>query len=157
MRRLAAVIVMLVVASLTLVPPGSAQSTPYKEGSVWAMQFLRVRPGKFDDYLNWVRGNALPFFEAARKKGLILSYRFVTVPAFGRDDWDVVSMVEYKNMAALDDLREKFEPLREQIAGSPAERRAMTAERNELRDEIGTKLGRELILRDSTPPPHAAR
>jgi hypothetical protein len=53
-------------------------------------------------------------------------------------------------MAALDGLREKMDPIARQTIGSDEQRRTLAIKRNDLREVIGTRLGRELILSDST-------
>jgi hypothetical protein len=103
-----------------------------------------------DDYLNNVRGTTKRILDEAKRQGLILSYHLISAPSATPEDWDLLFMVEYKNYAALDGLREKVEPLLAQAIGGESQRRAFSGKRNELREIIGTKLGRELILRDST-------
>jgi len=132
--------------------PVAAQATraPYTEGSVWNLQFIRVKSGLQDDYLNNVRATSKRFFDEAKRQGLILSYHVISAPSATPEDWDLLVMVEYKNYAALDGLREKVEPIAAQAIGGESQRRTLSGKRNEIREIIGTKLGRELILRDST-------
>jgi hypothetical protein len=134
-----------------LAVPLGAQATaiPYREGSVWNLTFVRVKPGMDDDYLNNLRVNWKRINDVARRQGLVRSYKVISATAANRDDWDLLLMVEYKNMAALDSLREKFEPIQEQIVGQQSEQRSRAIQRNQIREIIGGKLGRELILRDS--------
>jgi hypothetical protein len=74
----------------------------------------------------------------------------ISTPAANRDDWDLLLMVEFKNMAALDGLRQKYEPIMAKLIGPQTERRTRAVQRSEIREIVGGKLGRELILRDST-------
>jgi hypothetical protein len=83
------------------------------------------------------------------RPGLIVSWKLLRAPAADRDDWDVMIMAEYRSMAALDGLREKMEPIATKIGGSPEERQAQATTRTELREILGSKLARELVLRDS--------
>jgi hypothetical protein len=134
-----------------LAPVTAAQQTaPYTEGPVWDLGFIRVNPGMEDDYLNNLRANWKRIGDEAKRQGLVLSYKVISTPAANRDDWDLLLMVEYKNMAALDGLRQKYEPIMAKLIGPQTERRSRAAQRNEIREIIGGKLGRELILRDST-------
>jgi hypothetical protein len=130
----------------------SAQATraPYTEGSVWNLQFIRVKPGLQDDYLNGIRATTKRLLDDEKRQGLVLSYRFISSPSATPQDWDLLIMIEYKNYAALDGLREKIEPVLARVFGGESERRTMSGKRNEIREVVGSKLGRELILRDST-------
>jgi hypothetical protein len=126
-----------------------AQQAPYTEGSVWNLTFIRVKPAMGDQYLNDLRGTIARQFAEAQRQGLLLSWKLLRSPAANRDDWDVMIMAEYRNMAALDGLREKSEPVAAKVSGTPAERQAKAVARSELREILGSKLARELILRDS--------
>jgi hypothetical protein len=134
-----------------LAPATAAQQTaPYTEGPVWDLGFIRVHPGMGDDYLNNLRANWKRINDEAKRQGLVLSYKVISAPAANRDDWDLLLMIEYKNMAALDGLRQKAEPIMAKIVGPQSERRSRAVQRNEIREIVGGKIGRELILRDST-------
>ncbi len=56
-------------------------------------------------------------------------------------------VVEYKNMAALDEIGEKFQAIVTKIFGSEDQRKAGVVKRSELREILGGKLVRELILK----------
>jgi hypothetical protein len=141
----------LLVFTATVAAPLSAQATraPYTEGSVWNLQFIRVKPGLQDDYINNVRATTKHLLDEAKRQGLILSYHYISAPSATPQDWDVLVMVEYENYAALDGLREKVEPIVAKAFGGESERRTRAGQRNEIREVIGSKFGRELILRDS--------
>ncbi len=135
----------------TLAPAAAAQqNVPYTEGTVWDLTFVRVNPGMEDDYLNNLRANWKRTGDEAKRQGLVLSHKVISTQAANRDDWGLLLMVEYKNMAALDGLRQKFEPIAAKLIGPQTERRTRAVQRNEIREIVGGKLGRELILRDST-------
>ena len=126
------------------------QSAPYTEGSVWNLTFMRVKPAMGDRYLNDLRATLARSFAEAQRQGLILSWKLLRASAATRDDWDMMIMVEYRNMAALDGLRERNEPIAQKIGATPEERQAQAVARTELREIIGSKRARELVLRDST-------
>ena len=126
-----------------------AQQVPYTEGSVWNLTFIRVKPAMGDRYLNDLRATVARQFAEAQRQGLLLSWKLLRSPAANRDDWDVMIMAEYRNMAALDGLRARSEPIAAKVAGTPAEREAKAVARTELREILGSKLARELKLRDS--------
>ena len=62
-------------------------------------------------------------------------------------DFDIINMVEYKNMAALDNLREKTDPIATKIMGSEQQIREGAIKRAELREIVGSKLMREITLK----------
>jgi hypothetical protein len=56
-------------------------------------------------------------------------------------------MVESKNMAALDNSREKFDPIARKIEGSPEDQQQTMVKRLDIREIVGEKLMREITLK----------
>jgi hypothetical protein len=56
-------------------------------------------------------------------------------------------MVESKNMAALDNAREKFDPIARKIVGTTDEQQAMAVKPLDIREIMGSKLMREITLK----------
>ena len=125
----------------------AAESLPYAEGSVLEMTFIRIMPGGNDAYMQFLQKEWKPVQEAAKKEGLILSYHVAAGMAANKDDWDMVLVVEYKNMAALDGLEEKYLVVAEKAAGSNKEQEKRSEDRNKIRQVVGSKLVRELNFR----------
>jgi hypothetical protein len=124
-----------------------AQGLPYTEGTVWAVSFIRIKPGLDNDYLRNLSAGWKKVIEEAKKGGLILSYKILSGAAANREDWDMMLMIEYKNMAALDGIDEKFEAINKKVMGSEEQQKAGSVERAELREISGGKLLRELFLK----------
>jgi hypothetical protein len=131
-----------------VVQEGSAESRlPYSEGSVFAMTFVRTRPGMTNDYLKNLRAIYRKVMEDAKSQGLILSYHVFLAPAANRSDWDVMTVIEYKNMAALDGVDEKWEAIYAKVIGSEQEQRSGSQQRGKVRDILGEKIVREIVLK----------
>src|SRR2546423_10946660 len=91
--------------------PAIAQEKPYTEGTVWTVTMIRVKPGMFDVYMNDVVPLRKKVNEEARKQGLLLSSHILSGNAYGRDDFDVMILEEYKNWAAFDGMTAKYEAI----------------------------------------------
>jgi hypothetical protein len=126
---------------------GFGQDKPYKEGSVWTVTFVKVKPGMMDTYLRDLGANRKKLMEQAKKDGLILSERLLSGDATGREDFDLILMVEYKNWAAFDGLSDKFRTLAEKMVGSEDKQVQMMTKRTEVREIVGTKTMQEIFLR----------
>ncbi len=137
----------LVLALASLIAPSFAEEPPYTEGNVMDMTFIRTKPGGEDDYIKFLATTWKSLMEQEKKEGLIVSYRVISAPSFGKDDWNLILVVEFKNMAALDGVEEKVRPLIEKMAGSSAKANEAATKRGEIREIIGGKLCRELILK----------
>jgi len=126
---------------------GFGQEKPYKEGSVWTVTFVKVKPGMIDTYLRDLGANRKKLMEQAKKDGLIVSERLLSGDATGREDFDLILMVEYKNWGAFDGLSDKFRALAEKMVGSEDKQVQMMVKRTEVREIVGTKTMQEIFLR----------
>ncbi|HEV2979665.1 MAG TPA: hypothetical protein VG425_18965 [Casimicrobiaceae bacterium] len=120
------------------------QEKPYKEGSVWYIEMIRVKAGMFDVYMRDVLPLRAKIEEAAKKQGLILSSHVLSGPATGRDDFDVMFLTEYKNWATFDGLEAKYEAILSNVIGSEEKRVQMMTKRAEEREIKGEKAMQEL-------------
>jgi hypothetical protein len=136
------------VAVLALAAAGvSAQDAkPYKEGPVTALSYIKIKPGRFDDYMAWLAGPYRQLMEANKKAGLITGYAIYSVQARKADEPDLVLSVVYPNMAALD-RSEEADAVAAKLMGSSATQSKAYAERGAMREVLGGELMRELVLK----------
>ena len=62
-------------------------------------------------------------------------------------DFDILLMVESKNMAEFDGAREKFDPIAQKIEGSVEQQKQTAVKRLDIREILGAKLMREITLK----------
>ena len=124
-----------------------AQNKPYKEGTVWTVTFVKVKPGMFDVYMRDLSVQRKKLMDEAKKQGLIVSERMPSGFAAGREDWDLMLMVEYKNWAAFDGLSDKFDALALKVVGSEEKQVQTMVKRTEVREIVGQKTLQELTFK----------
>src|SRR5437588_11373776 len=89
-----------------------AQSdAPYTEGAVWQITMVKTKPGMGDDYLKTLAKTFKAVNDEAKKQGIITDYKILSGDSATTQDFDLLLMVEFPNMAAMDGLREKTEPI----------------------------------------------
>ena len=138
----------LVALSLGIASLCSAQSdAPYTEGPVWNITMVKVKPGMGDEYLKGLAKTLKGTLEEAKKQNLVLDYKILLGNTATPQDFDILIMVESKNMAALDNGREKFDPIARKVVGTTDQQQAMAVKRLDIREIIGTKLMREITLK----------
>jgi len=141
-------IVALAALSLGIASVCSAQSdAPYTEGPVWTITMVKAKPGMGDEYLKGLAKTFKGSLEEAKKQNLILDYKILLGTAATPQDFDILLMVESKNMAAFDNAREKFDPIARKIVGTTDQQQAMAVKRLDIREIMGTKLMREITLK----------
>jgi hypothetical protein len=127
--------------------PSIAQDKPYREGTVWNVTFIKVKPGMFDVYMRDLAAQRKKLMDEAKKQGLIVSERMLAGSAVGRDDWDLMLMVEYKNWAVFDGLSDKFDALALKVVGSEEKQLQSMVKRTEVREILGEKTLQELTFK----------
>ena len=126
---------------------GFAQDKPFKDGSVWSVTFVKVKPGMFDVYMKDLAANRKKLMEQAKKDGLILSEKMLAGDSAGREDFDLILMVEYKNWGAFDGLSDKFRALAQKMVGSEDQQVQTMVKRTDVREIVGTKNMQEIFLK----------
>ena len=125
-----------------------AQSdAPYTEGPVWTITMVKAKAGMGDEYLKGLAKTFKGAMDEAKKQDLIMDYKILLGGAATPQDFDILLMVESKNMAAFDNAREKFDPIARKIEGPPDQQRAIATKRLDIREIMGSKLMREITLK----------
>ena len=141
-------IVALAALSLGITNLCVAQSdAPYTEGPVWTVTMVKTKTGMTDEYLKELAKTLKASLEEAKKQNLVVDYRILLGAAATPQDFDILIMVESKNMAAQDNAREKFDPIARKIVGTTDQQQAIQVKRLDIREIIGTKLMREITLK----------
>ena len=122
-------------------------SKSYTEGPVSEVTSIRVKPGMFDAYMKWLDTTGKQLREDEKKAGIILDYAVYSVTPRSPQDPNVYLTITYKNMAALDGLEDRVEPFMKKIWASRDASAKAAADRESLREIIGTELIRKLELK----------
>jgi hypothetical protein len=119
---------------------------PFHNGSVWNIAFIRMKPGMETAYLDYLAGPWKANQEAAKKEGLILSYKVITTEGHNPNDWNVMLMTEYKDLATMEANQEKGDALAQKVVGPDEKQRQGYKDRLEIREVMGDRLAREIRL-----------
>jgi len=125
----------------------TAADRAYSEGPVSVVTSLRVEPGQFNNYMNYLSSTYKPMMEEAKKAGHILGYAVYTTRARSADDPDMYLVVTYKNMAAFDGLSDRMEAIQEKMVGNQEQRDAATIARGKMRTMVGSEVIQQMILK----------
>ena len=120
---------------------------PYVEGSVWVLTFIKTKSGLTDDYFKSITASLKPLYEEEKKQRLILDYKILSGEAVGERDFNIILLVEYPNMAALEASHERAEPIIAKIIGPNEKRRDLASKRLDTRDILAAKTMREIWLK----------
>ena len=150
MKKLVACLLFL--GSCLAAAPALAQEH-YTEGPVWAINYLRTKPGKYNDYMKYLRSSYLVSSGEAKKQGLILDTKILLNTPRDANDWDIAIATLYPSFGKAMDFNQGDDDKRKAIAEKQfstkdeAKQQEMIAPRLTMRDALGTRYLREVILR----------
>ncbi|MBA3600740.1 MAG: hypothetical protein H0W45_05770 [Acidobacteria bacterium] len=121
-------------------------SRPYRNGSVWNVAFIRMKPGMDTAYLNYIATDWKRNQEALKKDGLILSYKVLTTEAHGAADFNIMLMTEYKNLATMEANEAKADNLLQTVIGTDEKQMQGYRDRLQIREVLENRLAREIVL-----------
>jgi hypothetical protein len=137
----------LVALVLTLSVVAFAQvNRPYRNGTVWSIGFIRMKPGMDTAYLNYVAGDWKREQEALKKDGQVISYKVLQTEAHGSTDWNLMLMTEYKDLATYEKNLDKADALLQTVIGDDEKQRQGYRQRLEIREVLADRLAREIVL-----------
>lgn len=123
----------------------------YEDGTVWSLTFVRTGANKSEDYLKGLANTWAASMEESKKEGLILSYKILQGNSANKGDYDLILMIENKNMASFDadEQRDaKFDAIEKKIRDKMGDDyEATITNYDEIRELLGTKLMREIHLK----------
>jgi hypothetical protein len=147
----------LALVSCLAAAPALAQEH-WTEGPVWEVSTYRTKPGKFDDYLKYLRGSYLVTTAEEKKQGLILDSKvFIKSTQDGPNDWDICIATLYPSFAKALDFNAGDEGKMKAIAEKhfktkdEQKQREMASPRFQWRDYISTTYVREVTLKPLAP------
>ena len=78
------------------------QERPWTLGSVWSVDFIRLKPGHNLDYGRELAATWKKMLDDQKKQGIVLSYKILTGAPSNRDDFTHMLMVEFPNYGVFD-------------------------------------------------------
>ena len=138
-----------VLCVLALIGTGSAAFSQqyYTNGGVRRVVKYRILPGKTADFYKWI-GFAPKVLGAEKDAGLIQDFYFLHSTEFvGPDKYDVVLVISYKDMAALDAASQGARAVTDKVYGSPEKRAEWAKLGEESSEVVSSELIREIHLK----------
>ena len=120
----------------------------YTDGPVWRVNYLSVKPGKFNDTLKDLRENFNKVTATAKAQGVVQDYKvFINSTSDSPADWDIATAVLYKGYGGMDGLAAKMEAITLAHYGTAEARTAAAEKREQLREVVMSRLAREITLK----------
>ena len=141
------ILVLIFALTMVLTVNSFAQERTFKNGSAWSVAFVQVKNGMGVDYINSLKTTWRAVQEEGIKQGLILSYKILEGNASNPDDWQIMLMVEYKNLASMEGNEDKWDAIQKKVVGNEEDQKKLRELRVNMRTMYGTKLMREVVYK----------
>ena len=119
---------------------------PFRNGSVWSIGIIKMKPGMETAYLNYIASDWKREQEAFKKDGQIISYKVLTTEAHGSNDWNIMLMTEYKDLATMEANEAKADNLAQTVSGNDEKQMQGYRDRLQIREVLDNRIAREIIL-----------
>jgi hypothetical protein len=132
---------------LMAIPLSGMAQPNFTYDSVYRVTKIRILPGKTTDFykaLAW----APKVYEAEKAAGIVMDYRILhSVNYEGPDKYDVMIVVQFKNMAVLDTNQAQAAPIVAKVYGSPEKQAEVGRLREESSEQVSSELVRGILLK----------
>ena len=119
----------------------------FTPGSVWGVTMIRIHPGMDQAYLEYLDTQLKKESDISIKNGFMKSYKILR----SQDDdtnWNMLILREYDSFASLEKNEEKADEVLRQATGIDDQKGMQGyTDRSKIRDVLGTKFMREVILK----------
>ena len=139
----------IVLPCLTLfAAPAFAQERAWSEGPVTNVTAVKVVDGQFENYVEYLQKNWKQVMAEAKKAGYVLDYKVYGAQAHNPNEADLYLVVTYPNMAMLDGMDKKMEPIAAKVTKmNYREADEASGKRVVMRNLLGEELLREIVLK----------
>lgn len=126
---------------------GADQTRPFTDGPVTVITSIKILPGGFDAYMDFLATTRKALMNEYKKAGLITDWHVYSAQARSPQEADILLSVTYKNWAALDGLADKSEAIDRKVVGSQDKATAEGVSRGKIREVLGDETIQELIIK----------
>ena len=145
-RRILALTLLLTMVAIGITVYAQMITRPFHNGPVWQVNFIRMKPGMETAYLNYVAGDWKKEMEASKAEGIILSYKVLATEGHNPGDFNLMLMTEYKDLASMEANEKKADALAQRVIGNDDKQVQGYKDRSEIREVLGQRLAREILL-----------
>ncbi len=124
-----------------------AQERQFTSGTVWTVSMVKTKANMGVEYLNSLKANWKAINDEAKAQGLILSYKILDGRAANPEDFDIMLMLETKDLSSMEGTEAKWDAIRKKVMGGEDANKTVNQARLNVREMYGSKVMREVIYK----------
>lgn len=125
---------------------GFLEGRNFRDGSLWIMTYIRTHSGQDLAYLNALQDVWKKQMEELKKQGVIISYKALQTNAARIEDYNVLLMLEYKDIRTWEANAEKQAMILQGIARENHGAWQILQD-DKIREFYGNNMGREIVFK----------
>ncbi|MEO7602356.1 MAG: hypothetical protein ABIS39_03705 [Sphingomicrobium sp.] len=137
----------IVAGALLAASPAIGQDSSYKPGTVWESSYIKVLPGQFENYMDYLATSWKKVQELGKREGAVVDYHVLSTNNARQGEPDLILIVEYRDYrttAQQEALRKKVNAM---LAQDDRTAGAASAARGPMRELLGSREYQELKLK----------
>lgn len=127
--------------------PLLAQESSYTLGSVWVSITIKVEPGQFENYMDWLSRDYKKRMEFMKKEGVLLSYHVLQVNNARAGEPDLILVQEYRDYMTTDQQMALEKKVNAMMSADIRKNDIANGERKVMRELMGSMELQELKLK----------
>jgi hypothetical protein len=132
---------------LPVLAQAQAPARPFHDGPVWQLTFIKAKPGVGLKYMNYLAADWKTEQEALKSSGLSLDYKVIQSESHGPNDWSLMLMTEFKDLATMEANKDKArEVVNKALHSDDTKMISGYEERESWREILGERTAREIVL-----------
>ncbi len=119
----------------------------YEEGPVWQMMTFRTAPGRTEAHLKNIATVWEHQLKLAVKNGVLVDYKVLTKWSSSPDDWNIMVIEIFPNMASYDTFWEDWAAIDAETVDTPEFQERLERRQSTGTEFLGTVFAREVHLK----------
>lgn len=137
----------LALATATVPATVVAQASNYSYGTVWEVTRVKVLPGQFENYMDYLAGRWKKIQEFGKKEGVVVSYRVLGVNNARHGEPNLVLLTEYRDYLTNAQRKAYEDKLNAFLSETNRAAEKAGGERVAMREQMGSIEYQELVLK----------
>ena len=125
----------------------SAQESSYTPGTIWESSYVRILPGQYENYMDYLAGTWKKVQEMGKKEGVVVSYHVLSTINARQGEPDLVLIIEYKDYQTTAQQKALNDKVNAMLAQDDRKADAASGARGNMRELLGSRQYQELKLK----------